>query len=55
MGDRIIFTVKSKGATLAYIYQNWGAGDSYWTEWDGEGGTVNSDTFEPHREPGNQA
>lgn len=27
MGDRIIFTVKSKGATLAYIYQNWGAGD----------------------------
>lgn len=24
-----------------------GNGDSYWTEWDEEGGTENSQTFEP--------
>lgn len=24
-----------------------GNGDSYWTEWDDEGGTTNSDIFEP--------
>ena len=27
---------------------NGGDGDSYWTEWDDEGGTENSTTFEPH-------
>ena len=27
MGDRLIFTVKHKGETLAYHYQHWGAGD----------------------------
>ena len=25
-----------------------GNGDSYWTEWDDEDGTTNSDVFEPH-------
>lgn len=24
-----------------------GNGDSYWTEWDDEGGTTNSDIFKP--------
>lgn len=27
-----------------------GNGDTYWTEWDDEGGTVNSDVFEPKEE-----
>lgn len=27
MGDRLIFTVKHEGETLAYLYQNWGMGD----------------------------
>ena len=27
MGDRLIFTVKHKGETLAYLYQHWGARD----------------------------
>ena len=27
-----------------------GNGDSYWTEWDDEGGTTNSDVFEPKEE-----
>lgn len=27
MSNRIIFRIKHKGETLAYIYQNWGCGD----------------------------
>jgi hypothetical protein len=27
MADRIIFTIKHDGETLAYLYQNWGRGD----------------------------
>lgn len=27
MSDRLIFTIKHDGKVLAYLYQNWGAGD----------------------------
>ena len=27
MADRLIFTIKNQGKTLAYLYQHWGRGD----------------------------
>ena len=46
--DECLHTAYSEDEYLE-LYDG-GEGDTYWTEWDEEGGTVNSQTFEPHED-----